>query len=567
VVRCLRFLLLAGTLVVLACPPAPGASRQHAGPHGNAAAEREDGDHDDDGGDAHEREDGEWPRGKIRLRRRPIAGTDARTIRYVPGELLVRFRPGTPRAEMDAAAARAGGTIAAAVADVGMHVVKVSPSRTQRALASLRSEPSVLAVEQDVLISTLDTVPNDALWSTQWGWRLIGAPRAWDATKGVSSVVVAVLDTGVNAGHPDLAGATVPGRDLVNDDADPADDEGHGTAVAGVIAARTNNREGQAGMCWACSVMPVKVLDSSGSGKTSTIAAGIVWATDRGARVINMSLGGAGGSMALQAAVDYAVNKGIVLVAAAGNSGADMPFYPAAYGGVISVGGTTSSDTRYSWSNYGSWVLLTAPGCNTAPDYSGGYIEFCGTSSATPVVAGIAALALSLTAATTTAQVAQALEQTATPLAGVARYGRVNAPTMLTAVAGTGIFAPLPPAAPAPSAPPPPTPATPAPSQPTRVAPVSTERPRLRGRARVGLVLRVIAGSWNPAPTSIGYEWLRCRSDGSRCRGIAGARGTTYRLTRRDRGMRLRAVVIASNDVGATRALTGYSSLVRLQRR
>jgi subtilisin family serine protease len=527
-VRRFRLLLLAGLLGVLALPPALQAS--------------------DCDGDERDREAGELPREK-HLKRRPIAGTDAGTIRYVPGELLVRFRPGTSAAQMDAAAARAGGSIAGAVADIGIKVVEVPPSRTQQALASLRSEPSVLAVEQDVLVSALDTVPNDALWSTQWGWRLVGAPRAWDATKGASTVVVAILDTGVDSSHPDLAGATLSGRDFVNDDADPADDEGHGTAVAGVIAARTNNREGQAGMCWACSVMPVKVLDASGSGKTSTIAAGIAWAADRGARVINMSLGGPAGSMAMQAAVAYAATKGVVIVAAAGNSGTDTPFYPAAYAGVLSVGGTTSSDTRYSWSNFGSWVLLTAPGCNTAPDLGGGYVEFCGTSSATPVVAGIAGLALSLIPAASPTQIAAALEQTATPVTGTAQFGRVNAPTMLSLVSRTGASTTLPPATPTPT------------------APVNTERPRLQGRARVGRLLRVTTGAWSPAPARFVYAWLRCRNDGSRCRTIAGAHASLYRLTRRDRRMRLRAVVTASNEIGSARALTSYSSLVQLARR
>jgi subtilisin family serine protease len=341
----------------------------------------------------------------------------------------------------------------------------------------------------------------------------------------------------------------VPGQDFVDDDANPADDEGHGTAVAGIIAARTNNHEGQAGLCWVCSIMPVKVLDSRGSGKTATIAAGIVWAADRGARVINMSLGGPAGSMAMQAAVEYAVTKGVVVVAAAGNSGSDTPFYPAAYTGVLSVGGTTSSDTRYSWSNFGGWVLLTAPGCNTAPDLGGGYVEFCGTSSATPVVTGIAGLALSLMPAASPAQVAAALEQTATPVPGTAQFGRVNAPTMLSLVSRSSASTPLPPA------------------PRTHTAPANTERPRLRGRARVGLVLRVTTGAWRPAPLSVRYQWLRCRNDGSRCRAIAGARASTYRLTRRDRGMRLRAVVAASNAAGSARALTGYSSLVRLVRR
>src|SRR5206468_9137630 len=128
-----------------------------------------------------------------------------------------------------------------------------------------------------------DTTPDDSDWPLQEGLRVAGFPKAWDVTRGAARVVVAVLDSGVDPNQPDLRGALVPGRDFVNSDADAADDHGHGTAVAGVIAARANNREGAAGVCWRCSVMPVKVLDSHGTGDDTVIAAGIVWAVDHGA--------------------------------------------------------------------------------------------------------------------------------------------------------------------------------------------------------------------------------------------------------------------------------------------
>src|SRR5918999_789845 len=242
------------------------------------AAQGEDDDDDDDGGG--------------RLEQRPMMGRGLAEIRYVPGQLLLRFRPGTTAAEADAAAARAGGNVVDHLVPLGIHVLEVPPGQTDEAMQSLRSEPSVDSVEQDVFVQGLETVPNDPLWPLQWGLRLVGAPRAWDATRGSSAIVIAVLDTGIDRTHPDLAGATVPGRDILDDDSDPADDEGHGTAVAGVIAARTDNGEGHAGMCWACSLMPVKVLDSTGSGSTSTVAAGVVWAVDHGAHLINLSLGG-----------------------------------------------------------------------------------------------------------------------------------------------------------------------------------------------------------------------------------------------------------------------------------
>src|SRR5919108_6235591 len=361
------FVVLAGLLLVTATPPSAAhqgghpehgwSSRGHEKPAG-----RHHGDDDDD-----EDEDDDSRQATIRLQTRGPAARGAPKTRYVPGELLVRFRPGTSVAEMRAAARRAGGTLLGTVSKLGLHIVEVPPSRTRAALASLGSEPSVQSVERDVMLEALDTIPNDPLWSTQWGSRLVGTPRAWDASTGAAGVVIAVLDTGADSPHPDLRGAIVPGYDFVSDDADASDDHGHGTSVAGVIAARTNNTEGQSGVCWGCSLLPAKVLDSSGSGKTSTIAVGIVWAVDHGARVLNMSFGGPAPTGALQAAVQYAASRGAVLVAAAGNSGVDTPFYPAAYPDVIGVAATTDADVRYSWSNFGSWVQVAAPGCNTAP--------------------------------------------------------------------------------------------------------------------------------------------------------------------------------------------------------
>ena len=417
--RIRALIVIAVALVFGVVPSEPGAHAMERCPSRGAEAHAVQGDDDEcEADDADEDEpepESAGPAGAFELGQEPIAGLGAPKIRYAPGELLVRFRGGTTDAEMRAAAGRAGGTIAGQIAELGVHIVDVSPGRTQQALVSLRSEPSVASVDRDVLLEALDTVPNDALWSTQWGSRLVGAPQAWDVTRGASTVVIAVLDTGLDALHPDLAGATVSGRDLVNDDFDPADDHGHGTAVAGVIAARTNNHEGQAGVCWVCSLMPVKVMDSTGTGATSTIAAGIVWAVDHGARVLNMSFGSPGTTNTLEAAIAYASAKGAVLVAAAGNSGADAPFYPAAYADVVGVAATTESDARYSWSEYGSWVDVAAPGCNTAPKLGGGYVEFCGTSSATPIVSGIAGLAMSLNPTASRTEVVQAIEPKEAP--------------------------------------------------------------------------------------------------------------------------------------------------------
>jgi subtilisin family serine protease len=246
-------------------------------------------------------------------------------------------------------------------------------------------------------------------------------------TQGSSKIVVAVIDTGVDANHPDLRGALVPGWDFIGNDGDPSDDHGHGTAVAGVVAARSNNHVGGAGICWRCLVMPIKALDARGSGDDTLIAAGIVWAVDHGARVINLSLGGPGSSVELANALAYASAKGVIVVAAAGNAGTTTQFYPAADPHAISVAATTVADSRYSWSNFGSWVRLAAPGCNIAPILGGSYGTFCGTSSATPVVAGLVALELSAQPAATARDVEDALARAAVPLPAFVQYGRIDA--------------------------------------------------------------------------------------------------------------------------------------------
>src|SRR5262249_35982897 len=161
------------------------------------------------------------------------------------------------------------------------------------------------------------------------------------------------LDTGVDANHPDLRGAVLQGFDVVGNTTSTADVEGHGTSVAGIIAARSDNAAGVAGICWTCTILPVKVLGADGTGDMATLASGIIGAADAGARVINMSLGGPVGGPTLDQAIAYAVAKNVVLVAAAGNDGTSTPFFPAANPNVIGVAATDEADQLYSWSNRG----------------------------------------------------------------------------------------------------------------------------------------------------------------------------------------------------------------------
>ncbi|MBA2476313.1 MAG: peptidase S8, partial [Actinobacteria bacterium] len=375
------------------------------------------------------------------LSRAGTSAGDQAEPEYVPGQLLVKFQEDATPAAAAAALERVDGEVDESVRRLEVSVVDVPDGQAARALAQLEASPAVAYAERDVALAKFDTIPNDSLWRDQWGPALVHAPRAWDSGTGSGSTVVAVLDTGVDRTHPDLQGALVGGYDVVHGDGDPLDEDGHGTSSAGVIGARTNNTTGQAGVCWGCSLMPVQVLDENGSGTTSDVATGIVWAADHGARVISMSLGGEGTTQTLTAAVAYAASKGVVLVAAAGNSGSSTPTYPAAYPQVIGVAGSTPEDTLYSWSNYGSWVRVAAPGCNVATARGGGYVNFCGTSSAAPVVAGLVGLALSYKPVAGAAAIEAAITGSGAHFDGV-QSGRIDAAGTLVALgapsAGSG---------------------------------------------------------------------------------------------------------------------------------
>jgi thermitase len=242
-------------------------------------------------------------------------------------------------------------------------------------------------------------------------------------------VWIAIVDTGVQYDHPDLSGKVYLGYNFVDGNWDPYDLNGHGTHCAGIAAAVTDNGIGIAGMAPNASILAVKVLDANGSGTLDNVASGIEYAADAGANVISLSLGGPSGSTTLQNAVDYAWNKGAVLVAAAGNNGSSAPTYPAYYSNVISVAATDSNDNKPSWSNYGSWVDVAAPGVNIYSTYpTNRYAYLSGTSMATPHVSGLAALLAAQ--GRTNSQIRAAIQNTADPIAGTGtywKYGRINA--------------------------------------------------------------------------------------------------------------------------------------------
>ena len=239
---------------------------------------------------------------------------------------------------------------------------------------------------------------------------------------GSAAVTIAIVDSGVDLGHPDLAGKLVPGTDIVNNDNDPQDDNGHGTHVAGIAAAMTNNLVGVAGVSWGARIMPVKVLDALGGGSTSNVAAGIVWAADHNADVINLSLGCGILScpdppVTLGNAIEYAYGKGITLVAAAGNLGTSFVYYPARFPHVIAVAATDQLDTHWTLSNFGPEVDVSAPGVQIYSTYRGNIYRYLdGTSMSSAFVSGLAAILRGLPTYVSPDQVADIIDSTALDL-------------------------------------------------------------------------------------------------------------------------------------------------------
>ncbi|TCP69398.1 S8 family serine peptidase [Baia soyae] len=313
---------------------------------------------------------------------------------------------------------------------LGFQVIKIQDQTVKEAVEQYSKMPEVEYAEPNQLAHAFWT-PNDPKYSSdQYGPQKMQAPQAWDVTKGSSSTVVAVVDTGVQGSHEDLAGKLVSGgHDFVDNDDNADDGQGHGTHVAGTIAATTNNGIGVAGVAPDVKILPVRVLDSNGSGTYEWVANGITYAADNGAKVINMSLGGSGGSQALEDAVNYAWGKGVVIMAAAGNTPSTAPNYPAYYANCIAVAATDSNDAKASFSTYGDWVDVAAPGVDIiSTKMGGGYVKYSGTSMATPHAAGVAALVASQGKNHT--EVREILEATADKIAGTGpnwKYGRLNA--------------------------------------------------------------------------------------------------------------------------------------------
>jgi len=310
----------------------------------------------------------------------------------------------------------------------------------------------LLAVAPALASATARDDPNDPSWPAQWGPRLTRASDLWQVSTGNPGIVIAVVDTGLTPMPAELT-QVVPGWDIVGNDASTGDANGHGTWVSSVIGALGDNGVGIAGYCWHCSIMPVRVAEGrEGGALASSIAGGIRWAVDHGARIINVSLASNGYDIGELGAVEYAEDQGVIVVGAAGNTGYSDPLYPAGYPGVLSVAGTDENDVLDDWSTFGSWVTLAAPGCEMVMDPNAGPAYGCGSSFAPPAVSGIAGLLLSIDPGLTANQVETALEATAHPVQGIGG-GEVDAWAAANYLGLVPASPPPPPPAVAPAAP------------------------------------------------------------------------------------------------------------------
>lgn len=395
------------------------------------------------------------------VRRLPTGGA-----RGVPDQVLVKFRTGITPSQAQESHRLAGGVEMKRFARTGVTLVRITSGEPVSAvLARYRTDPRVAYAEPNHIRylaatppRTPQATPNDPGYPLQWHYATVNLPAAWDVTTGSSLVIVAVIDSGMLFGHPDMQGVTVAGWDFVDNDSNPQDpfcpapdDFAHGTHVAGTVAAATNNATGVAGVNWGgpgrTTIMPLRIFGNIGvqCGATSDdIIDAIEWAADHSARVINMSFGGPGFSQAEQDAVTYAFNTGVTLVAAAGNDNANCSdVYPANYANVIGVAATNINNAKASYSNFGACVDLAAPGGDTGdvnndgePDYvlspagtpaaPADYFWSAGTSMAAPHVAGLAALLISKGVAGP-ANIETVMKNTATNIGGSLGSGLINA--------------------------------------------------------------------------------------------------------------------------------------------
>jgi len=348
-----------------------------------------------------------------------LAQAPGNALGHAPDQILVKFLPGTPEVTKADIHRKHSGQVVDVIPRLDVQVVRIPKDKVQEKVKAYKEEANVEYAEPDYIAEAI-LVPNEPYFGKQWGMVKIQAPEAWDITAGSSAVIIAICDTGIDRNHEDLQLKIVLSNNFTSNGT--VDDEnGHGTHVAGIAAAITDNGKGVAGVGFNSSLMNAKVLGKNGSGYYSWVANGIIWAADNGAKVINMSLGGTSPSITIECAVNYAWCNGCVLVAASGNSNTILPLYPAYYNNCIAVAATDINDNKASFSNYGTWVDIAAPGVDifsTLPNHRNklgkrNYGSLSGTSMSAPHVAGVAALVWATGYGTSNSSVRNRLQSTA----------------------------------------------------------------------------------------------------------------------------------------------------------
>lgn len=352
---------------------------------------------------------------------------------WAEGHILVKPRAGLPEHAFNRILENSHGRAVEKLQNLGIHIVEVAPQSEEAVIKALSHNPHIEFAEKDLLLDLNEVIPNDPNYSKAWHLPKIQAPLAWEFSGG-ENITVAILDSGVDANHPDLSGQLISGWNTVNNTTDTSPITGHGTNVAGVVAAATNNNEGVASIAWNATLMPIRVTNrTDGQAYTSDIAEGITWAADHGADVANISFGGLLSRSTIITAAQYMRNQGGIVVISAGNTGGDPGYSDST--AIISVSATTSSDAKASWSSYGDYIDVAAPGAGIWTTSSGGgYSSVSGTSFASPATAGVVALIMAANTNLTPNQVESILEDSADDVSGTGWHpyfgsGRINAAT------------------------------------------------------------------------------------------------------------------------------------------
>jgi thermitase len=470
-------------------------------------------------------------------------------------EIVLDRRPGVSAAQLDTLRAQAGVTYLGPGPLPGTELDRAPAGQLAGAVARLEGQALLTYAQPDGEVQATAT-PNDPYFSQQWALQNtgqavdgmsgtagddIGASYVWPHATG-AGVTVAVVDTGADATAPDLQGQLVTGYSWLNGDTDTQDENGHGTHVSGIIAALQNNRVGVSGVAPGAHVMPLQVLDASGSGTDTNVAAAFDYAGSHGIAVVNASLGSTSPSAVIEQAI--AANPDTLYVVAAGNDGTDnddqsTPFYPCDYTlpNLICVGASDQNDQPASFSDYGAnSVDLFAPGVNILSTWlsSGGTAQYAyadGTSMATPMVSATLALMLSRNASLSVAQLKADLlasvDQEPQFAGESISGGELDAAAAVALAGGDAPYA----------------------------APGNRARPVVSGAATAGSTLTVSTGSWSRAPTGYAVQWDRCWL--GLCLPIAGATSASYTVSATDvGGVSLYAVVTATNSAGSTQAIS-----------